>query len=167
MTSPDENGGPLQKRILGQTPDRSVGGHPEWLDIGTRARVEVTSEDPDHPIEHALLPHHEAGWKASSPGLQLIRIRFDPPVTVHRLYLHFTEETVARTQEFALRWSEHPDAAPEELVRQQWNFSPSGSTHEIEDYRPSPRRVTLIELEIVPDVSGGDARASLHQLRLA
>ncbi|PYS76638.1 MAG: carbohydrate-binding protein, partial [Acidobacteria bacterium] len=53
------------------------------------------------------------------------------------------------------------------VVRQQWNFSPHGSTREAEDYRVELNGVTQLELKIVPDRSGGDARASLAQLRLA
>jgi hypothetical protein len=48
----------------------------------------------------------------------------------------------------------------------QWNFSPSGSTRELEDYRVDLSGVTVLELHIVPDQRGGDARASLAELRL-
>lgn len=157
----------LRKRIISQNPDRALGGTPEWLDLGALAEVEVSSEDPAHPVEHALLPHYADGWRAGERGPQLLRILFDEPQTLHRIYLHFEEATVARTQEIRVSWAETTSAQREEVVRQQWNFSPTGSTHEIEDYRPTPRRVAYLELEIVPDLSGGEARASLQQLRLA
>jgi hypothetical protein len=54
-----------------------------------------------------------------------------------------------------------------EIVRQQWNFSPSGSTSEVEDYAVALACVSALELRIVPDTSGGDVRASLAALRLA
>ena len=38
---------------------------------------------------------------------------------------------------------------------------------ESEDYRVNLNGVTALELEIVPDISGGDASASLAQMRLA
>jgi len=52
-------------------------------------------------------------------------------------------------------------------VRQQWNFSPPGTVREVEDYSVDLSSVTVVELEIVPDKSGGEARASLESLRLA
>jgi hypothetical protein len=52
-------------------------------------------------------------------------------------------------------------------VRQQWNFSPPGTIQEPEDYGVDLLDVTVMELEIVPDQSGGEARASLESLRLA
>jgi len=54
-----------------------------------------------------------------------------------------------------------------EIVRQQWNFSPPGTTQELEDYSVDLLDVTVMELEIVPDKSGGEARASLESFRLA
>jgi len=51
-------------------------------------------------------------------------------------------------------------------VRQQWNFSPPQTTREVETYRVDLVDVTILELVIVPDRSGGEARASLAQLRL-
>jgi hypothetical protein len=53
------------------------------------------------------------------------------------------------------------------LVRQQYNFSPPATTREVEDYTVNLDRVTALELSIVPDISGGEARASLARLQLA
>jgi hypothetical protein len=55
-----------------------------------------------------------------------------------------------------------------EIVRQQWNFSPPGTTREIEDYQVELSEVTVLELVIVPDKTrGAAARASLKSLRFA
>ncbi len=54
-----------------------------------------------------------------------------------------------------------------DVVRQQWNFSPQGATSETEDHRVELPAVTLLELSITPNTSGGAAVASLAQLRLA
>ncbi|MDB5306464.1 MAG: hypothetical protein JWO38_680, partial [Gemmataceae bacterium] len=40
------------------------------------------------------------------------------------------------------------------------------TTEEVEDYRVEIDGATAVELRAVPDVSGGDARASLAELRL-
>ncbi len=51
-------------------------------------------------------------------------------------------------------------------MRQQWNFSPPGTERETEDYAVELSDVTALELNIVPDKSGGEVRASLECLRL-
>lgn len=138
----------------------------QWLDLGRVARVEVTSEDPDHPIEAALLPGRGPGWRASSLGPQTIRLVFDEPRHVGRVSLRFVSDAAARTQEFVLRWV---DAASErrEAVRQQWNFSPGGSAEEVEDYRVDLPAVIELELLVTPDIAGGESYASLAELRVA
>ncbi|SRR6266545_1833541 len=142
----------------------------EWLDLERLARVEVTSEDPRYPIEAAFVPGRKPGWRADGPGLQIIRLVFDEPQRIRRIWLHFAEQTVGRTQEFVLRWGTTDGLPAREVVRQQWVFSPGGSTHETEDYRVDLHDVTVLELAISPDISGGDAeafRASLAELRVA
>jgi hypothetical protein len=81
--------------------------------------------------------------------------------------LVFEESENARTQEFVLRWSPDTGNSFREVVRQQWNFSSPGSIREIEDYAVELSDVTILELIIVPDQSGGATRASLASLRLA
>ena len=139
----------------------------EWLDLDRLARVEVTSEDPGHPIEAALIPDRGPGWRAAGPGSQVIRLRFDEPQRVRRVWLHFAESAAARTQEFVLRWGTGDGRPAQEVVRQQWTFSPGGSTHETEDYRLDLWAVAVLELVISPDISGGNARASLSEMRVA
>ena len=138
----------------------------EWMDLGRVARVDVTSEDPDHPIEAALLPGRGTGWRASRPGPQTSRLVFDGPRHVRRVRLRCAADAVSRTQEFVLRWV---DAAsePREVVRQQWNFAAGGSAEEVEDYRVDLPGVIEIELVVTPDVSGGDTHASLAEMQVA
>jgi hypothetical protein len=52
-------------------------------------------------------------------------------------------------------------------VRQQWNFSPPETKREVEEYQVELSNVTVLELIIVPNMSGGAARASLKSLRLS
>jgi hypothetical protein len=128
--------------------------------------VEVSSEAPDFPIEAALEPGHPAGWRAATPGLQTIRLLFDAPTRVRRLWLRFHEDAIARTQEFVLRWSGN-GLWFREIIRQQWTFSPAGGTVQSEDYRVELEGVFGVELAIVPDTSGGPACASLAEWRIA
>src|SRR5262249_3362766 len=130
------------------------------------ASVEITSEDAAHPIEFALLPGSESGWRAGQPGEQTIRIVFDDPLPIKHIRLLFEESEVERTQEFVLRWSPDGGKSFREIVRQQWNFSPPDAIRELEHYRVDLSGVTVLELSIVPDKSGGAAHASVAQLRL-
>ena len=78
------------------------------------------------------------------------------------------EETQApRSQEFVLRFSSDAAGPLRDIVRQQWNFSAPDAERETEDYAVELFDVTILELNIVPDTSGGPARASLLSLRLA
>jgi hypothetical protein len=81
--------------------------------------------------------------------------------------LVFEDSENTRTQEFVLRWSPDGGHSFREIVRQQWNFSPPDSIWETEDYTVELPAVTALELIIVPDKSGGLARASLASRRLA
>src|SRR6266851_4039930 len=78
----------------------------EWLDLGEIATVEVTSEDPNFPIEFALTAREGSGWRAAARGKQMIRIVLDRPRPVRRIRLEFSETESQRTQEFTLRWSQ-------------------------------------------------------------
>lgn len=138
-----------------------------WLDVEELAQVEVTSEDREHPIEAALVAGAGSGWRAAQPGVQTIRVIFDRSQRLSRMRLVFIETDVARAQEFVLRWSADGGRTFREIVRQQWNFAPPGTIREVEDYRVDLDGVTVLELAIVPDQSGGRARASLAQWRLA
>jgi hypothetical protein len=137
-----------------------------WLDMDRIASVEVTSEHPGYPIESALRGESR-GWRAANPGTQIVRMIFDRPQTLSRIWLVFEDSENARTQEFVLRWSRGQESSFREIVRQPWNFSPGGSVRENEDYTVHLSEVGILELIIVPDKSGGDVRASLRSFRVA
>jgi hypothetical protein len=157
----------MRKRLITAVSQVGPRTDQHWLDLGSVATVEVTSETKDHPVESALLMNETGGWRAAQPGTQIIRLLFDQPLKVKRISLVFEETENARTQEFVLRWSSDLGRSFREIVRQQWNFSPPGTAREVEDYLVDLSSVTVVELEIVPDKSGGEPRASLESLRLA
>jgi hypothetical protein len=137
------------------------------LDLERVARVEISSESAAHPIESALIPDRGPGWRAAQAGKQTIRLIFDTPLSLERILLRFDEKEHARTQEFVLRWVAEGQQSPREIVRQQYTFSPPATDREIEDYHVNLSGVRALELEVVPDISGGGAQASLAQMRLA
>ncbi len=157
----------MRKRIFDDSPQEASPTDQGWLDVERLAQVELTSEDAGHPFESALLPGSGPGWQASGPGQQTIRLLFDAPARLSRIHLVFEEEEQARTQEFMVRWLPAGAESYRQLLRQQYNFSPPGTTREVEDYTVNLDGVAAIELSIVPDIGGGKARASLASLQLA
>ena len=137
-----------------------------WLDVRTIARVEVTSEDWQYPIESAFDEKDARGWRAAERGNQTIRLFFDEPQRIRRIWLRFIELETERTQQFTLKWSKDETDALRPLFQQQWNFSPSGSTSQIEDYEVDLDGVRVLQLVIDPDIARGSAVASLASWRL-
>jgi hypothetical protein len=157
----------MRKRIINQAPRNVSPVDQSWLDLQRLAQVELTSEDAAYPIEAALIPSAGPGWRAAQAGEQTIRLLFDEPQRIRHIQLLFQEDRQARTQEFVLRWSPDGGQSYREILRQQYTFSPPGMTRECEDYAVDLVGVTELELRIVPDISGGDARTSVAQLRIA
>ena len=158
----------MRKRIITSVQQQAALPEQEWLDMEALAEVEITSEDTAHPIESALLPGQTpGGWRAAEPGAQKIRLLFTHPQQIRRIWLNFVEAHTERTQEYVFRWSADGGESFLEIVRQQWNFNPQGATSETEDLHVDLPAVTVLELDIIPDISGGDAVASLAKLRLA
>ena len=155
----------MRKRVI--EPSVSAAAEPVWLDLNRLASVEYSSEAAAYPVEAALVPGTGPGWRAAGPGEQRIRLVFDQRVNLGRVGLWFSEDARERTQEFVLSWSPESGQPGREILRQQYHFSPLAATREVEDYRVELEGVKLLELRIVPDISGGDACASLDRLRLA
>jgi hypothetical protein len=156
----------MRKIVKGSDPELASEKAP-WLDVSAIARVEVTSEDPQHPIESAFAEGEKGGWRASERGKQTISLFFDEPQQIRRIWLYFIELHAERTQQFSLHWSKDKSDALRPLFQQQWNFSPSGSTTEIEDYAVDLNDVWMLQLFIDPDISRGPAVATLERWRLA
>jgi hypothetical protein len=157
----------MRKRLITPTAERIRTRGEDWLDVERAAVVEFTSEDADYPIEAAFVSGDARGWRAAAPGDQTIRLVFDQPQRLKCISLVFEEDQIPRTQEFVLRWSPDGGTSVREIVRQQWNFSPPDSVREIEEYQVELSSVTVLELDIKPNVGGGVARASLKKLRLS
>jgi hypothetical protein len=157
----------MRKQIFSTNTPETPSAEHGWLDLERLARVELSSEDPAHPVEAALIPGDTRGWQAAFPGEQTIRLLFDEPLRLRRIRLAFSETEHRRTQEFVLKWSGDGGRTYRELVRQQYNFSPPDTTREVEDYSVELENVGALELHVVPDISRGPARATLEQLRIA
>jgi hypothetical protein len=155
----------MRKEIVAPAPESTAPSGGSWMDLDSHSRVRLTSEDSDQPIEFALQDHGGKGWKAAQPGAQTIWIDFDVPQAIREIHLRF-DATEQRTQEFVLLWSGDDGRTYREIVRQQFNFSPPTTSIEEETYFPHLKGVTDLKLTIIPDVSDGDARATLRALRI-
>lgn len=165
----------MRKRLIAEGTERggtavdAQDSGAEWLDLDELAEVEISSEDPQFPIEDAFSRIPTAGWRASKTGPQTIRLIFEQPVKIRRIRIRFAESSVERSQEFAL-YAQSAAGGLREIRRQQFTFSPGGSTEELEDYAVELDSITGLELKIDPDRSHdpnqSQAYATLASLRL-
>ncbi|MDO9046666.1 MAG: carbohydrate-binding protein [Methylobacter sp.] len=159
----------MRKIMINQIAENTPSSDLNFLDLEHLAQVEFTSECLEHPVESALLLTEDsgAGWQAASGGEQTIRLVFDQPCTIEHIFLMFDERQQSRTQEFVLLWLMDKESSYREILRQQYRFSPPDTTREIEHYEVRLNQLKVLELRIIPDISGGEACAGLKQLRLA
>ena len=158
----------LRKQVLTKQPPGPVRRSTE-KDIAAIATVLVSSEDPQHPIDNAFDDHRGVGgsrWIAEQSGEQTVILAFDTPQTLRRLFLEVEEPEVTRTQELAVSVSADGGQTYRELVRQEYNFSPPGTTHELEEWAIPAGAISHLRVIIKPDKGGKPARATLTTLAL-
>jgi hypothetical protein len=136
----------------------------QWRQLPNDVAVELTSEDPESPIEGALSAEARRGWRAGGPGPQTITLTWPVPIAVRRIRLVFEEHAQARTQEFVVR--AFTGDGQREIVRQQFTFSPPGTTVEREEYATNLDAVSQLELAIIPAIDDRDAVATLREWRI-
>ena len=133
-------------------------------DIAALATVLVSSEDPNHPIDYAFDADEGPGasrWIAGQPGEQTITVAFDAPQSIRKVRLEIEESDTSRTQEIDLSVSDDGGHIYRHVLRQEFNFSPPGTTMEREDWTFVAERVTHLRLRIKPDKSDRRCRATL------
>ena len=155
----------LRKQII-RAPASPPATTPGEINVAT---VLVTSEAPEHPVGHAFDDRRGPGgtrWVAGDLGEQVLILAFDAPQAIRRVVLEVEEPEVARTQELQLAASHHGGRTYRELVRQEYNFSPPGTTFEREDWAVVAVGVTHLRLVIKPDKGGKPCRATITSLGL-
>ena len=157
----------MRKRMIGRESEQAEEVAHNWLNLEEIAEAELSSELESYPIEMALNPQSASHWQAAEAGEQTIRLRFDQAQDIKMIRLLFNADSEARTQEFVLRCSTDGGNSYQDIARQQYNFSPPDAMSELEDYHVNLHAVTSLELVIVPNISGGSARATLSQWLLA
>jgi hypothetical protein len=157
----------MRKKLIDDSRPQTPAPEQDWLPVEDLAAIELTSEDAACPVESAFVGNGEPGWRAATPGKQVIRLVFDQPQKIRLIHLEFVEPVVERTQEYLLRWSSGKGEPFREIVRQQWNFNPSGTTRETENHEVDLPDVAMLELTINPDIGNRGGKASLRRWRIA
>ncbi len=156
----------LRKQLLAQCPTAPASPLNQ-KDIATLATVLVTSESADHPIDHVFDTQRGPGgsrWVAAAPGEQVLILAFDAAQTIHKVALEIEEVEVSRTQELEVSVSSDDGQTYRELRRQEYTFSPPGTTFEREDWVVAAEGITHLQLRIKPDKGGKPYRATLTSL---
>jgi F5/8 type C domain len=157
----------LRKHLL--TTHQTVSGRgAAEKDIAAVATVLVSSEDPRHPIDYAFDGQRGPGasrWIAAQSGEQTLILAFDTPQTIRKILVEVEEPEISRTQEMAVSISQDGQTY-RELLRQEYNFSPPGTTLEHEEWSIKADAITHLQLRIKPDKGGKAGRATLTTLSL-
>jgi hypothetical protein len=158
----------LRKQILTEWP-ASSGVRTGEMEIASIATVWVTSEAVDHPVDYAFDNHRGPGgshWVAAVPGEQRLILAFDQPQTLRTITVEVEELEVSRTQELQVGISFDGGQTFQTLRRQEYTFSPPGTTFEREEWAISVAGVTHLQVVIIPDKGGNPCRATLTTLAL-
>jgi hypothetical protein len=164
-----ENFTMLRKQVTPKRPGASSSLEGE-IEVAKVATVQVSSEQNDHPIDHVFDTSRGPGgsrWIADEPGGQTVILVFDAPLTITRVGVEVEELAVSRTQELSVSVSNDGGRTYRNLVRQEFNFSPPGTTFEREVWSVAAAEVTHLRLDIKPDKGGRVGRATLTSLSLA
>ncbi len=158
----------LRKQILGPA-TRGPADVSTVLDVSALARVLVSSEQRDHPIDFAFDGQGGPGatrWIAAETGEQTLIVAFDRPQAVRAIRLEVEEPEVARTQELQLAVSTDGGKSYREIARQEYNFSPPGTSFERERWSIEAADLTHVRVLIRPDKGGAAHRATVTTLAL-
>lgn len=122
----------LRKRFLNRG-DIPAAKHAsgEEISIPESATIMVTSEMSEHPIDHIFDGHRgpsSTKWVAGEAGDQSVILVFDTPRNLRKVSLEVEETDVERTQELTLAISHDGGKTYREVFRQEYNFSPPGTT---------------------------------------
>jgi hypothetical protein len=159
----------LRKQII-PGPSRASASLDGEISVADVATVQVTAEQADHPIDNAFDHNRGPGgsrWIAAGPGKQTLILLFDSPQTIRQIGVEIEELDVSRTQELSVSVSSNGGQTYRELVRQEFTFSPPGTSFERELWSIVAEGVTHLRLEIMPDKGGRVGRATLTSLTLA
>lgn len=139
------------------------------IDLVAGATIAYSSEDPAHPIEHALDECSGPGatrWVSARPDtVEHIVFEFDRPQAISRLAYEVEEGSRERTQQVSAEVSEDGGRTYRQIFAQDYTFSPHGATYQREEQRINCAVVSHLRLTIIPN-KNGSGPATLTSLRL-
>ena len=154
----------LRKLILG---DRSAAvPRADVKDIPALATVLVTSEAPEHPVDHLFDASAGPGgtrWIAGADGDQTLVLAFDAPQSIRAIGIEAEEPSATRTNVLTISLSEDGGRTYQERIRQEFNFS-RGTTFDREEWSVPAERITHVRVGIQPDKGHAPHRATLTSL---
>ena len=164
--------GKLRKRIATHPEEVKNQKKGRILDLINNAEVIFTSEDGCHPVDNLVDGSRGRGssqWIAGTSGQQVLIFNFDTPQHITEIVYEIEETKDTRTQEILLEASGAAADKYRELVRQEYNFSPSGSTFQKEVVTVKIPVTTSIKMTIKPDKGNASFKAKLNyiEFRLA
>jgi hypothetical protein len=143
------------------------GSRPAGVDIAAVATVLYTSESTEHPVDYLFDADDGPGgsrWEAATDGEQTLILAFDTPQSIREVSLETEERRTSRTQVLTLSLSQDGGAAYREVLRQEFTFSPPGTTYERESWSVPAEGVTHLRVVIRPDKGNAPGRATLTSL---
>jgi hypothetical protein len=96
----------------------------------------------------------------------MLILAFDAPQTIHKVRVEIDEPDVNRTQEMDVSVSTDGGQTHRQLLRQEYTFSPPGTSREYEEWTFNAGGVTHLQLRIKPDKGDKACRATLTTLAL-
>lgn len=162
----------LRKLIVPAAPhpaDVRTGDEAGRMHIPELATVLVTSEAAEHPVDCLFDGHDGPGgtrWVAAEDGEQEMILAFDTPQTIQEVGLEAEEFQASRTQVLTLALSQNGGRTYREVLRQEFNFSPPGTTFERERWVVPATMVSHLRVTIRPDKGSQPGRASLTSLTI-
>jgi hypothetical protein len=157
----------MRKNLISAPAQNNLSANQRWFNLESMAQVEFSAEQAENPVENIFTSETHSIWRASHPGKQTVRLLFDSPQDINCIRVVFREEEQSRTQEFLLCYSTDGGKSYQEILRQQYNFSPPDTCLQVEEYGVQLEKVTTLELTIIPDIGGGNAHASMVQWQIA
>jgi F5/8 type C domain len=159
---------PVRKRPLNEQSSKPPERSGE-IDIASHATLVYSSEDPDHPLEYLIDRHCGRGgtrWaSARLNSTERIVLEFDHFQRVSGLVYEVEECGEERTQEVRVSVSSDHGRTYNQVLVQEYTFSPQGATFQHEELRLELPAITHLSLTIVPNKSGSGL-ATLTSLRL-
>ena len=159
----------LRKQIIQDQPEAEPERMTGAKDIAATATVLVSSESPDHPVDHLFDSRDGRGgtrWVAAADGEQTVIVAFDTPQTVREVGLETEELQASRTQALVLSVSQDGGRTYREVLRQEFTFSPPTTTFEREKWSVPADGVTHVRVVVQPDKGNAPRRATLTSLTI-